>query len=688
MSAPGTLVAAAVLPFEVGPVAWSPDGQWIAVGGVGQLGVVDAATGRLRWSVGEWNVDGLAVSPDGRRLAVNSHTGESGGIQPQRLRVLDSTAGREMWTIAEPATRTATIFSPDSSLLAFPAVDPPSGRPRVMLVETETGRPIRDLGMFPSGRFTERLAFSSDWRRVLSMRGNIVVLIDTETGLTLWEQQVALAPLSMAFSEDDRTISVIDQRSVTILKAEAGDVQRTVPLEGGIPTFLVPSNWGPLAFSPDRRRLVSASSDLRIFSLVDGARRFILPLQRPGGSLKVLFSPCGRHAAVNYPTADAPASLRSVLEVYTRSGAPAFQDTRDTTQSIAFNLDGTRIAVGGTADAGGGFVRVYDTGAELSRAMRAGPVSRVAVTTAGMRLLATASDDMASLFHADSGEFLLERRHPGVLTSIVFSPDGGHFATGCPAGVCLFQTVSGSPVWKLDHGTVTAVAISPGAGEWVATASRDHNARVVRRDNGEERWKLIHPSPVSHIAFSSDARWVATGAGRATRILGAVAGDEVHRVEHNSTVQALAFSPVGSLLATANNDGMALLIDASTGEQREPIPHPQAVTAVAFSPDGSLLATGGTDRTVRVFDLTEGAPVLLNQRTYDSPVTLLAFQPAGRSLAIATETPPVRIVDPTTGEELQRLINPAPVHHFVFGDDGDLFATACHDKTARVYFVR
>ena len=42
-------------------------------------------------------------------------------------------------------------------------------------------------------------------------------------------------------------------------------------------------------------------------------------------------------------------------------------------------------------------------------------------------------------------------------------------------------------------------------------------------------------------------------------------GDELHHYEHDGTVWALTFSPIGSLLATANDDCTVLGIDPSTG---------------------------------------------------------------------------------------------------------------------------
>ncbi|KOU97999.1 WD40 repeat domain-containing protein, partial [Streptomyces sp. XY533] len=74
---------------------------------------------------------------------------------------------------------------------------------------------------------------------------------------------------------------------------------------------------------------------------------------------------------------------------------------------------------------------------------------------------------------------------------------------------------------------------------------------------------------------------------------------------------AVAFSPDGSLLATASFDGMVRLWDPTTHRpvDRPSIGHTRPVTAVAFSPDGSLLATASFDGMVRLWDPTTHRPV-------------------------------------------------------------------------------
>ncbi len=155
---------------------------------------------------------------------------------------------------------------------------------------------------------------------------------------------------------------------------------------------------------------------------------------------------------------------------------------------------------------------------------------------------------------------------------------------------------------------------------------------------------------------------------------------------HANYVVGVAFSPDGTLLATASHDRTARLWDAATGESTRTFTgHAGQVAEVAFSPDGALLATTGEDRTVRLWDVATGEAT----RTltgHNGQLYGVAFSPDGTLLATTGEDQTARLWDLATGKAIRALAGHANlVYRVRFSPDGTLLATASYDGTARLW---
>lgn len=156
-----------------------------------------------------------------------------------------------------------------------------------------------------------------------------------------------------------------------------------------------------------------------------------------------------------------------------------------------------------------------------------------------------------------------------------------------------------------------------------------------------------HNDKVRAIAVSPDGKWVATaGDDRIILLYDATSLKPVPIVfeGHIRPVWSLAFSPDSRLLASAGEDGIVRLWDVENGVSAvELAGHRGEVWSVAFSADGRTLASAGTDQAVHLWDLTAEPPEsrLLNGHT--DTIWTVSFSPDGQYLASGDATEQIRL---------------------------------------------
>jgi len=199
---------------------------------------------------------------------------------------------------------------------------------------------------------------------------------------------------------------------------------------------------------------------------------------------------------------------------------------------------------------------------------------------------------------------------------------------------------------------------------------------------------MVHDDMLEAMAFSPDGTRLATASEDETaRLWETATGREVARMEHDGAVSSVAFSPDGTRLATASSDKTARLWETATGREVARMEHEDGVWEVAFSPDGTRLATV-TDKgkRARLWETATGREVARTEHDGAVPVfARFAFSPDGTQLATCNGRNTARLWDTATGREVARMEHDGGVAAVAFSPDGTRLATGSWDKTARLW---
>lgn len=222
-----------------------------------------------------------------------------------------------------------------------------------------------------------------------------------------------------------------------------------------------------------------------------------------------------------------------------------------------------------------------------------------------------------------------------------------------------------------------------------------------------------------NVAVSPDGKTIVTAHGLERGgewwVWNAQTGKVVTKISEPNVVRFVAFTPDGSLLATANFDNAVRIYDAKSWKRlaygfQATGGHTAGVNSLSFSGDGKLLATAGLDKTARVWDVAEAVnrqrvaegnqTVTMGPRVvcegFEQGVFAVAMSPDGRRLVTGGQDGSVRLwnvpaikAGATTRigiDKSNKLSGHGiTVECLAYSRDGKRFASGSWDNTAKLY---
>ncbi len=601
-----------------------------------------AAKARL----GKGGINAIQFSPDGSQLAVGTNIG---------VWLYNAETGKEEFLFAGMCQSLA--FSSDGRFLAN------SGGmfrgQELQLWEMATERRVPLIGPSFAGPV---LQFSEDSKTLVSLGnfGQDILWLDVKSGkgnVKKTETQFRSGrPYPEVFAlTDDKIAMGWDDGEIQLWDPKAGKALSTLDGHATPTDISDDKDVLALAFSPDGTRLASGSKDktIRLWELTNDDEGIIL--QKHTGWTNILaFSPNGKMLASG--------STDKTVQLWdTTTGEPLATLIGNTSSinALTFSPDGSVLASGG-AD---GTIRFWNTETGVSLPLH------ITGHTASMRAATFFQDSSTVVGAAFNGEITfwnVETPHKSIVhtaghrdlfPTLVFSPDGAKLASVGAEGSIVFGGGLGQANWRPDSlirltdvstgqelATLTDIGVPSNL-----TFSPDGKIVAFSSHGRISLWNtetgiLVDTAlpPASALAFSPDGKKLVTGTKEGNVEMwdaetgGAVTSSIALDGFSNTVapIRSLVFSPNGTLLAVAKDEGIYLL--GSNKEIHLKERYHRGARTLVFSPDSTVFVAGLRYGNIELWDLRKGNKLTtLNGHTKE--VKMLAFSPDGKTLVSTGE---------------------------------------------------
>jgi len=403
------------------------------------------------------------------------------------------------------------------------------------------------------------------------------------------------------------------------------------------------TGWMSAAFSPDGKRVVTASIDntTRIWDAATGKELFVL--QHGNGFSSPAFSPDGKRVLT---TGD-----DNTARLWNAADGKELTVLRGHERHVvvaAFSPDGKRVVTVVSS----GAVRIWDadTGKELHILKGGDSLKATAAVFSpdSKRLLTTSDDFTARLWDVAAGKELAAMDHlVGPVLGGAFSLDGKRVITTANNVARVWDAATGEKLAVL-AGNENIGGLGTFSHDWKRVIThpgdfRDYTARIVNAVFDDPKTDPVdlaeakldensialrgHERSIHSAVFSPDSTRVLTWSGDGTsRVWDAATGKEltVVRSREGRLISGMgglvrgrdvaSFGPGGKLIVTSRDDNANVIRvrDVDNDKELAALQAPEvAVYGVTFSPDGKRVLAVADDLTARVWDVATGKELVV-----------------------------------------------------------------------------
>ena len=268
----------------------------------------------------------------------------------------------------------------------------------------------------------------------------------------------------------------------------------------------------------------------------------------------------------------------------------------------------------------------------------------------------------------------IRRIGKGYINDVVFFPDGEKFAVCSSLGIWVYDVKTGKELNLIssENEDVETVCFSLDGHIFAHT----YGKYIILRDVSDYSIKNTltgHTYSVSLLAFSPDAKLLASGSNDTTIRLWDVNTGKLHStlINHTQSIKALAFSSDGNELASIENSGEIINIwDVKTGKIKKIItPKVGKLSKVLYSPNEHILTTSNWNGKLHFWNPISGD--LINTISAStSEIRTLRYSQDGKSIFFG-RTGHIRRLDHKNGDLLNTYRLPSfLLNSFDISNDG------------------